>query len=76
VVLQGARFVLPGIALGIAAGLLLGRQVQSLLFQIRPHDPATLASVVGVECVIACCACIIPAARAARRDPLSSLRSE
>jgi putative ABC transport system permease protein len=76
VVLQGARFVLPGIALGIAAGLLLGRPVQSLLFQISPHDPATLAIVVGVECVIACCACIIPAARAARMDPLSSLRSD
>jgi predicted permease len=73
---EGARFAVPGMVVGIAVGWLLGRALQSLLFQISPHDPITLGAVVAVEGIIACGACLVPAARAARMDPLRALRSE
>ncbi|MBI1786949.1 MAG: hypothetical protein HYR60_05265 [Acidobacteria bacterium] len=48
--------------------------LSTLLFQVRPSDPATLASVVAILAGVAFAACYIPARRAAKVDPLVALR--
>jgi putative ABC transport system permease protein len=68
------------VALGITAGLAgtyyATRLIASFLFQVEPHDPATLAAVVIVLGVMASLAAWLPARRAAAIDPLSALRAE
>jgi putative ABC transport system permease protein len=73
---EGARFVMPGIAMGIALGLALARAVSTLLFQISPYDPITLGGVLLALILVASCACLVPALRAARVDPLLALRTD
>jgi putative ABC transport system permease protein len=73
---QGAKLALAGVAIGIAAALVLTREMQSLLFDVSPFDPATLAAVAGVLCLVALVACYVPARRAARVDPMTALRHE
>jgi predicted permease len=67
-------------AIGAAAGLLatlpLTRLLAGLLYQVRPHDPATLAAVSAVLLAVAAGSCALPARRAARVDPMETLRSE
>jgi putative ABC transport system permease protein len=64
------------LALGLLASLALGRVLQSLLFEVTPTDPATLASVAAVVLAVSILAAAIPARRATRVDPLTALRYE
>ena len=68
------------VVLGLAAGLggtyYATRLIASFLFQIEPHDPATLAAVVTLLGVAAFLAAWLPARRAATVDPLIALRAE
>jgi ABC-type antimicrobial peptide transport system permease subunit len=73
---QGAKLALAGVAIGIAAALVLTREMQSLLFNVSPFDPVTLAAVAGGLCLVALAACYVPARRAARVDPMTALRHE
>ncbi|MGH7620743.1 MAG: FtsX-like permease family protein, partial [Gemmatimonadaceae bacterium] len=76
VVGQGGRLAAVGMLLGLGGSIALTRYLRSLLFGIAPNDPATF---VGVCVILACVtigACIMPAARAARVDPSTALRSE
>jgi putative ABC transport system permease protein len=73
---QGMKVVLVGVALGLAGGLALGRAVSSLVFGVQVHDPATFSLVAIVLTMVALAACIIPARRAARVDPMVALREE
>jgi ABC-type lipoprotein release transport system permease subunit len=50
--------------------------VEKLLFGVRPHDPLTFALVVVLMALVAVPACLIPALRAARVDPMIALRRE
>ena len=52
------------------------RLIARLLFEVHPSDPRTLGIVSGALIVVALMACWIPATRAARIDPLVSLRDE
>ena len=70
------RPVGAGLALGLAAALLAGRLLASRLFGIAPHDPATLASVVAILAVVVIVGVVSPFRRAARVDPVESLRIE
>jgi ABC-type lipoprotein release transport system permease subunit len=54
----------------------LGRFVQGLLFEVSPLDPMGLAGGVVLLAVVATVACAVPAARAARIDPVTALRGE
>jgi predicted permease len=73
---QGSRIAFAGIFLGLAAALLLTRGMQSLLFNVSPFDPLTLAAVAGLLVFVALLACYLPARRAAQVDPMVALRHE
>ncbi len=63
-----------GLVIGLAGSAALTRTLSSLLFNVTPTDPATLAAVAGVIALVAMAACLLPAWRAARVDPLVVLR--
>jgi putative ABC transport system permease protein len=65
-----------GVTIGLAAAVALGRVLQSFLVQTSSHDPLTLVSIVFLLTVVAIAACIGPARRATRLDPLTALRHE
>ncbi len=76
VVGEGVRTVLVGIAIGVVAAIALGLVVGSLLYDTPPWDPPVLAATGVILTGVACLACLIPARRAARVDPMTSLREE
>ncbi len=76
VVWQGMKFVLLGSAIGVVAALGLSRFLRSLLFEVRPTNFTSYLAASGVLIVVAVAACLIPAWRAARVEPASSLRYE
>jgi putative ABC transport system permease protein len=62
--------------IGLLTSLALGRVLQSLLFEVTPTDPATLATVACLVLAVSVLAAALPARRATRVDPLSALRYE
>jgi ABC-type lipoprotein release transport system permease subunit len=76
VVRQGMLVAAIGLAAGIAGALVLTRFMQGLLFGIDPLDPVTFVSIPVILAGVAGVASYLPARRAARVDPLVSLRSE
>jgi putative ABC transport system permease protein len=76
VIAQGSGAVLFGIAAGLVAALALTRVMSTLLYGVKPTDVATFASVAIVLALIALAACVIPARRATRVDPIIALRYE
>jgi ABC-type antimicrobial peptide transport system permease subunit len=76
VLAQGLRFTAVGLAVGIAAAFLLTRLLQAQLFNVKSTDPATIASVAVFIAFVATVACLIPANRASRVDPMVVLRDE
>jgi predicted permease len=76
VVGHGMALSLVGVAVGVAASLVLSRFLSSLLYEVSSTDPATFASVVLLLIAVALLACSIPARRATRVDPLNALRHE
>jgi putative ABC transport system permease protein len=76
VVGEGLRFTLAGLALGIAAALVLSRFIASFLYGVHSSDPLTFISVAMVMLVVAILAAVIPARRATRVDPMVALRYE
>jgi putative ABC transport system permease protein len=71
---QGLTIAVLGIVSGVIGALALARLTQSLLFGVSPTDPTTYA-VVGVAILaIALLACLVPAQRAMRVDPLAAIR--
>jgi putative ABC transport system permease protein len=71
---QGAALSAAGIAIGMVASLALTRFMSTMLFQVRPIDPVTLASVAAVVLATALLATFLPARRATRIDPMEALR--
>jgi predicted permease len=76
VVGQGLRLVAVGVALGLLASLAAARLIESQLYGVGARDPLTFAGVAALLVAVALLACLIPARRAARVDPMSALRCE
>ncbi|HVS61865.1 MAG TPA: ABC transporter permease [Thermoanaerobaculia bacterium] len=73
---RGLLLAGSGIALGIAAALALSGLLESLLYEISATDPATFVVLAAVLLTIAILACVLPARRATRVDPVTALRHE
>ena len=76
VVWKGMALALCGVAAGLAGAFVLSRLMQSLLFGVRPDDPLTFVVMSLMLMIITFLASYIPAQRAARIDPIVSLRYE
>jgi predicted permease len=76
VVRQAMLVVLGGVAIGLFASLALTRLMKSLLFNVGVTDPLTFAVIALLMTLIALLACLIPARRATKVDPLVALRYE
>ncbi len=73
-VMGGMKFAVTGAALGLAAAFPAVRAMRSLLFGVSPSDPATFVAVPLLLAAAALAACILPARRAAKADPVTALR--
>jgi putative ABC transport system permease protein len=76
VVGQAMTIAVVGIGIGLVAALGLTRLMESLLYEVRPNDPPTLATVAVTLAATALLACWVPAIKAALVDPAIALRHE
>jgi hypothetical protein len=73
---EGLRVILVGAAVGVVCALGFARVLQTLLFGVGAFDPLTLGVVVVLVLATGLAACYIPARRAARVDPVATLREQ
>jgi putative ABC transport system permease protein len=73
---DGLRPAIFGLAFGLAASAAAVRLIQSMLYKTEPFDPAVFALVAATLLLVAAVACLVPAWRASRLDPMQALRTE
>ena len=73
---QGFVVAAIGIGLGLVGAFALSRLAASLLFGVSPADPLTFGVVAGIIALVAFVACVVPARRATRVDPLVAMRAD
>jgi putative ABC transport system permease protein len=73
---QGMKLVLIGAGFGIAASFAVTRVIASLLFDVTPTDALTFIGAPILLLIVAIAACLVPARRATKVDPLVALRCE
>jgi len=73
---DGLRPALFGLGLGLLLSILATRIFQSMLFGTKPLDPVVLSGVIGTLLAVSVLACLAPAWRASRLDPMRALRTE
>jgi putative ABC transport system permease protein len=73
---EGMTIVVIGLTTGLAAIFALGRLVHAILYHTSPHDPVALGATLVIIAAVALVACLIPARRATKVDPMVALRAE
>ena len=76
ITLHGAKLIGLGLGIGLAGALVASRVISGLLYTVSPFDPITFLFVPLFLIAVAFVACLIPALRAAKIDPLIALRNE
>src|SRR5712664_264444 len=72
---HGLALTAAGVVLGAAVALASTRLLGNLLYKVNPHDPLAFASAFGVMTIAALAACLLPAWRATRTDPVRALQN-
>jgi len=73
---QGLFPAVAGLLLGLVVSIASARVLTSLLFEVRPHDPAVLLGASVLVMVVSCFAALVPARRALGVDPVKVMRSD
>jgi ABC-type antimicrobial peptide transport system permease subunit len=73
---EGMTVGLLGIGVGVFGALAIGRVLGELVYGVPVHDPTTFIVVSTTLTIVAFAACVVPARRASRVDPLTALRSD
>lgn len=73
---SAAKLLTAGSSIGVLATLASGRVLESLLYGVRWHDPATLVAAPALLAGIALAACLLPARKASAVEPMQALRQE
>jgi ABC-type antimicrobial peptide transport system permease subunit len=73
---QGMTFTVIGLTVGIAGAMFAMRFLITFIVGVKPHDPAVFIGVPVILAAVMMAACWIPARRAARVDPVLTLRQE
>jgi putative ABC transport system permease protein len=76
VLVDGLRPALLGLVVGLAGSATVVRLIRTMLYDTRPLDPSIFAAVAAILLVVAALACMAPAWRASRLDPMQALRTE
>jgi ABC-type antimicrobial peptide transport system permease subunit len=76
VLMRGVRHLALGMTIGLLGALALSRVLQRVLVQIEPVDPVTFGTIAILLTTVAVAACLVPARRAARVDPVVALRAD
>ena len=73
---QGVWQLGLGITVGLALAVVIGQATSAILFDVQPRDPQVFGGVAIVLAIVGLLACLIPARRATKVDPLTALRSQ
>jgi predicted permease len=76
VLMQAAKLVLSGTAIGVVLALVMARALRSLIYEVSPTDPLTFTAIGFAVIAVASFACYIPARKATEADPMIALRTE
>jgi predicted permease len=76
ILLDGLRPALFGLMFGLVVSVVVAQFIRSMLYGTQPLDPAVFAAVAATLLLVAVLACMVPAWRASRLDPMQALRTE